>query len=110
MDLTSGALGAGALGAAYFAFLQLKKWIPAGWAAIKAKLGSGKIDLSSIEASLSGKVTALEQGAVAEIKKGLAAVQTDLAAAKPDLATLRTAFPQLFPPPPAPGAQQQPQG
>lgn len=103
MDITSGVLGAGALGVGYFAFLQLKKWIPAAWSAIKAKLSGGKIDLASIEASLSAKVTALEQGAVAEVKKGLAAVQADLAQAK-------SVSPQLFQAPQPAAVPQPPQG
>jgi hypothetical protein len=98
MDITGIAVGAAALGISRFGYLQLKKWIPAGWAALKAKLSSGKIDLSSIEASLSGKVTALETGLVAQIKADVDKLKT-------------VAPPNLFPPSPAPQSQQpQPQG
>lgn len=91
MDLTSGALGAGALGVGYVIVLQLKKWIPAGWSALKARLGSGKLDLASIEAAATAEVRALEQGVVADLQKGVAALTADVA-------KLKTTAPHLFPP------------
>ena len=85
MDIFSIAAGAAGVGVVYFLYLAATKGLPAAYAWAKARWNAGTSELASLEADLAGasaKVTALEQGAVAELKAGLAAVQADVAALK----------------------------
>jgi hypothetical protein len=85
MDIFSIGIGAGGVIVLYLLCFVLFKGLPAAWAWLKAKSSEAATELTSIRADIAGasaKVTALEQGAVAELKTGLAAVQADVATLK----------------------------
>jgi len=63
MDLFSIALGAGGVGAAYFAYLCAAKGLPAALAWIKAKWNAGKAAASALQADIDDahhRITSLE--------------------------------------------------
>jgi len=64
MDITAMALGAGAVGVVWFAYLCITKGIPAAWSYVKSKLGS-------VEATI-----------VADVQKDIATIKADLTAIK----------------------------
>lgn len=86
MDFFSIAAGAAGVGALWFFKLAATKGLPAALTWLKAKWNAGKADLAGLQgdvAGLTGRLSALEQGALAELKTGLETVQADINAIKP---------------------------
>jgi microcompartment protein CcmL/EutN len=85
MDVFSIAVGAIAVGVIYFLYLAATRGLPAAIAWARAKWSAGKADLVGLQgdvAGLGGKVTALEQGAVADLQRGFEALRGDIDALK----------------------------